>query len=584
MGCWSWNKSQETTPEVRASIGTRSSARSSELSSIRDARTQSTAARRLGKQALGSPVGTKVDRSAINWTTVNWTTIIWTTIIWSTIVWTSVASTPAAWSAVAPATDPFHNIGVKECAACHSAPSPIYRALGITRFARLVEAKEWLENDKHAYAYQLIRRDLSPEELKREDRRSNKLSREITDRLQWDDGDGNFERKCLTCHVGSDAARTPSAIEIRFGVQCESCHGPGSEYVRTEHHQQVSWRAKTPEQKEALGMWDLTSPSTAAAICLSCHLGNVEQSRFITHAMYAAGHPILPPFDLQSFLDAMPPHWKTLQEKPAFERQAEYNRVHFDIAGNTDEIQEAILGSYDKSRRSMMGGLVANDLGIRTLHQVAQTPDLWGDYALYNCTGCHQELKKNLAPVLIRARIPGRPFPADWLTFESTSIHASGLSKQSILEKEMSDLFNATPFGDAQRLAPMKDRHLQSLASRFQDRRKAERQPMTKRDVQQWLASLLASRIHALDDYAVAKQTGWMVCVAIDELVAHREIPSSAVVGYQKELRELLHLEIAVPQRQSVITGQAAVLETARTYDPVRCRELIVALVKHSQE
>jgi hypothetical protein len=187
------------------------------------------------------------------------------------------------------------NIGLKECAACHSAPSPVYQYLGVTQFVRLVEAKEWLEQDKHAYSYQLVRQDLDSDELDKPERKSNKLSVEITSKLKWTKGDGNFEGKCLTCHAGQTVADRSSKMDARFGVQCESCHGPGSEYTKREHHQQVSWRSLAPEKKTELGMWDLTSPSTAAAVCLSCHLGNISEDRFVTHDMYAAGHPVLPP-------------------------------------------------------------------------------------------------------------------------------------------------------------------------------------------------------------------------------------------------------------------------------------------------
>ena len=88
-------------------------------------------------------------------------------------------------------------IGVKECAACHSAPSPIYQFIGVTSFVRLVEATEWLERDKHAYAYKLVRQDLSPDQLELPNRKSNKLSVEISRKLKWAEGDGSFERKCL---------------------------------------------------------------------------------------------------------------------------------------------------------------------------------------------------------------------------------------------------------------------------------------------------------------------------------------------------------------------------------------------------
>ena len=477
------------------------------------------------------------------------------------------------------------SIGVKECAACHSAPNPLYDALGVTRFVRLVEATEWRERDKHAYAYQLVRQDLSTDELKKDKRKSNQLSIDITSKLNWkpEERDRKFEQKCLTCHVGMNAKeplpKVDSKFNIQLGVQCESCHGPGSEYTKREHHQQVSWRTKTPEGKADLGMWNLSSPSTAAKICLSCHLGNIDEDRFVSHDMYAAGHPVLPPFDLQVFLDAMPPHWQPLREKPSFENQAEYNRVHFDIPGNSDEIQSAIRGSYDKTRRSMLGGLVANDLGIELIHQGIAKPDTWGDYSIYNCMGCHQELKKNYTQVRPQSRTPGRPFPANWLTLDYPNIHVSRRDFHASLTREMLASFDSVPFGDAQRLNQLSDKHLQSLADRFQDRRRMEKQVMSKTDVVQWLDFLNTSRKESLTDYWVAKQTAWMVCVAIDELVDRGDITIGSVSSSQRELREILRLDLQLPQEQSVLSVQKDILKTAQQFDSEKCKELIGLLV-----
>ena len=485
------------------------------------------------------------------------------------------------------------NIGVKECAACHSAPSPIYTDLGVTRFVRLVEATEWRERDKHAYAYELVRQDLSQAELETDARKSNKLSVDITSKLNWKIGDGNFEQKCLTCHVGSSATVASAKMDLQFGVQCESCHGPGSEYTRTENHQQVSWRAKTPDQKSELGMLDLTSPSTSAAVCLSCHLGNINQGRFVTHDMYAAGHPLLPPFDLQTFLSAMPPHWTTIAEKPiganssksnvgTFELQAEYNRAHFDIAGTAEAIQLAIQGSYDKTHRSMIGGLVANDLGIELIHQAAAKTETWGDYSIYNCMGCHQELKKKQTQFRHESRIPGRPFPANWLSLDYPAIHVSHRDKQDTLTRQMTASFNAVPFGDAMQLNELSPGHRQSLSDRIADLRKIDRQVMTKQEVRQWLEFLINSRRDSLEDYWVAKQTAWMVCVAVDELVEHGELASDSVAPMQKELRDSLQLDLRLQQRQSVLDGQKGILETARSFDVARCKVLLTKIVEAS--
>lgn len=477
-------------------------------------------------------------------------------------------------------------IGVKECAACHSVPSPIYQFRGVTKFVRLVESNEWLKKDKHAYAYQLVRIDKS-------ENKSNERSLEITKRLKYKEGD--FERNCLTCHAGLNANEvlsSPEAVQehkldLEFGVRCESCHGPGSEYTKREHHQQTSWRVKTPEAKSDLGMWDLTSPSTAAAVCLSCHLGNIAENRFVTHDMYAAGHPVLPPFDLQVFLNAMPPHWKTLQEKPIFDKQSEYYQAHFDIKGNSDEIRAMIKGSYDKTRRSMIGGLVANDVGLDLIHQGAERTETWGDYSNYNCMGCHQNLKKNITTVRLESRIPGRPFPANWLTLDFPKIHDSNKETQDILRRELLESFNSVPFGDAQRIIQLRDRQRQSFEQRFLDRRKMERQVMSKEDVLQWLLFLTQSRQDSLNDFWVARQTAWMVCVAIDELVEKKGIPLDAIASVdatKKELQTLLKLELQIKREESVLDSQPDILEIANRFDSARCEELVKALVQAATE
>ncbi len=479
-------------------------------------------------------------------------------------------------------------IGVKECAACHSAPSPIYQYRGVTRFVRLVETKEWLERDKHAYAYQLVRLD-------KPKRESNKLSLDITTKLKYKEGD--FERNCLTCHAGLNATEDYSSREVKldleFGVRCESCHGPGSEYTKQEHHQQTSWRGMKPEEKSELGMWDLTSPSTAATVCLSCHLGNIAENRFVTHAMYAAGHPVLPPFDLQVFLNAMPPHWKTIQEKSGFGNtldptdphlEAKYINAHYDISGTPEQIRSAIKWSYDKTRRSMIGGLVANDVGLDLIHQGAAKTETWGDYSNYNCMGCHQELKKNSTTVRLESRIPGRPFPANWLTLDYPKAHASRQETHDILRRELFASFNSVPFGDAQRINQLRDRQRQSFEERFLDRRKMERQVMSKEDVLQWLLFLRQSRQDSMNDFWVARQTAWMVCVAIDELVEKKAISSDAVEAKKKELQKLLRLELQMKQDESVLNTQSDILETANRFDSARCAVLVKALVQTAIE
>src|SRR5947209_12356109 len=62
-------------------------------------------------------------------------------------------------------------------------------------------------------------------------------------------------------------------------------------------------------------MTDLWDPAKRTALCASCHIGNKEQGKFVTHEMYAAGHPPLPGFEVATFSNQMPRHWQYLKEK-----------------------------------------------------------------------------------------------------------------------------------------------------------------------------------------------------------------------------------------------------------------------------
>jgi len=102
---------------------------------------------------------------------------------------------------------------------------------------------------------------------------------------------------------------------------------------------------------------------------------------------------------------------------------------------------------------------------------------------------------------------------------------------------------------------------------------------MSKEQVHDWLQFLWKSRRDRLSDYWVAKQTAWMVLIAVDELVEHSALQSYAIAPLRDELRAVLRLELRRPQRQSVIDDQKEVLETARSFDPVRVAELLGMMV-----
>ncbi len=484
-------------------------------------------------------------------------------------------------------------IGVKECAACHSSPSPIYKQLGITAFVRLVEASDWLQNDKHAYAFQLVRQNLSEVEIQSPDHQSNLRSIEICKKLGWTTGDGNFEKQCLTCHAGVDH-RTNSKLDpdvLQFGVQCESCHGAGSNYTRLEHHQQVAWRGKTPKDKAALGMNDLSSASVAAQVCYSCHMGDLEQNRFVTHPMYAAGHPPLPPVDLQVFMEAMPPHWKGLHEKPytdsngegaqtTFAMQKEYFEAHFGAGRGTDADIQAWRTSYHRTQKSMIGGFAANDVGLRLIHSAANQAELWGDFAIYDCAGCHHELSKSNPRWRPFDRTPGRAYPAMWWNLDAKIETLQDQDSPSETTKNFFAAFDRVPFGDRLQLQSLKSAHLDEFNMRRTARQAFEQKPMTEQDVRTWLIQLYKNRKNMLGDYWTAKQTAWMFQVAVKELVAHQAIPENPSLQKLEELSKELNLDLRLDQKASVLANQERILAKANSFNSKNCQQLIDELVQ----
>jgi len=71
--------------------------------------------------------------------------------------------------------------------------------------------------------------------------------------------------ECLKCHTtayGEDASKfAKKPLAAKDGVQCESCHGPGSLYKKKK-------TMADHDKSVAAGMWD---PGKDEKICLGCH-------------------------------------------------------------------------------------------------------------------------------------------------------------------------------------------------------------------------------------------------------------------------------------------------------------------------
>lgn len=225
------------------------------------------------------------------------------------------------------------SVGIVSCGVCHTKAGveqkvATLEGIGVDDgWALLNELAIWGNNDIHFAAYSVLYSDRATE---------------IASKLRMTDWQGRSlayrDTRCLACHSGIslDALElqkgSPTVVttemtkDIRLnrGVDCEGCHGASTQKdllggVRgwKDNHYNDTWRyLPTSEKAQKFGLYDLTSPILKTKLCLSCHEGNIQMGRFITPAMYEAGHPELPQFEIEYFLSQMPPHWRALDEKP----------------------------------------------------------------------------------------------------------------------------------------------------------------------------------------------------------------------------------------------------------------------------
>src|SRR5262245_43482021 len=205
--------------------------------------------------------------------------------------------------------------GIAACRACHSG-ADMGQAKGFVdsyqsnEFVLLNESTTWDEKDIHSAAMDCLAAPLG------------KQMEEILKKHRPEGYSTATSAECLTCHSTDLSPRKPLADKtindfatLPGGVTCTLCHGLHQTW-QVEHYgeptqkgQPLPWRSKPPAYKFSTGMHDLRNPVVKAALCVSCHVGNHAEGKVVTHEMYAAGHPPLPPFELASFMEGQPKHW-----------------------------------------------------------------------------------------------------------------------------------------------------------------------------------------------------------------------------------------------------------------------------------
>jgi len=137
----------------------------------------------------------------------------------------------------------FGYIGVEPCVMCHKTEKQ-GNQLGI-----------WKES-KHSRAYETLKTERAAEVMKEKGLSGNAYE--------------NFD--CLKCHASGynvDASLIGKKFKIEDGVQCETCHGPGSEYKDM----------KVMKDRALAVQKGLVLFENIEAYCITCH--NVESPTYI---------------------------------------------------------------------------------------------------------------------------------------------------------------------------------------------------------------------------------------------------------------------------------------------------------------
>jgi YVTN family beta-propeller protein len=154
---------------------------------------------------------------------------------WQAIAHPTPRNESAATSAdqAAPASTRFRFTGVMVCASCHGGPMFNF------------QFSTW-RRSRHAQAYAVLATA-----------RGLELAREA-----GVSGDPQKDQRCLRCHVtgnGLEPAAFLEGFDLRDGVQCEACHGPGSDYTP-----EAIMRDKPAAR--ANGLWAVDQN-----VCHTCH-------------------------------------------------------------------------------------------------------------------------------------------------------------------------------------------------------------------------------------------------------------------------------------------------------------------------
>ncbi len=562
----------------------------------------------------------------------------------------------------------FHYKGSVGCSECHIEAAALKKKDNVVAFVSLNEFQVWLNDDPHSTAYlsiipdrdhfQAIHRRLDEWStivnnkaekpvVIRAWSESNELSRNILKQMFADDYDSKIGdlfrdvtdlqnsaenqlhnklarfaprlkatlQQCLNCHAGWDKRQEqfdPEIFEIGTGVSCESCHGTASSEWLSQH-KEPEWRKKNPRDKETnYGQLDVRNPISRADLCFSCHIGNVDQGKVVTHEMYAAGHPPLPGIEIESFADQLPRHWRYLSEKKSNFTFAEDFKQYYGLNLRSGEPVQWTSVEYPRTKNLLVGGVIAAACSVDLLAKSAEKhtnerqllpagdPHLadlkspWPEFAAFDCAACHHDLKAG-GGVWQRgfAGIPGRPPAPYWprplailavayLNEKQGGRCARWFDEFNSQQQKFQDVLDSQPFGKPTELSSQGLDYSRWLRKKVAN--EIQVMPLTRNDAIFVLKLLIGNQQNAIfnpevetRDFHTARQLAWAINLVFSEVMQSErntgkyqlgtdfQVTDNSIASSLRRMHELLLLD--QPKTGQITTQQENFLTAWRDFD-----------------
>ncbi|HEV8061601.1 MAG TPA: multiheme c-type cytochrome [Gemmataceae bacterium] len=447
--------------------------------------------------------------------------------------------------------------GPASCMECHTQPTQNRIELTALDFVLLTEYAAWKTQDKHAQAYAVLH---------------GPRGKQMAEILGLDVS--KAQAGCLNCHAMNYLEQKGRPFALDEGVSCGGCHGPSEHWFAP--HQSTDWRKLSPEEKAQKGMVDLRHPIKRAELCLSCHVGNATEGKVITHAMYAAGHPPLPPMEIATFALNLPQHWRDAADVPYFHNASaetkrdyhletiQFQRTRFALVGAIVALRETMQLIADRAdptpkeaAAKLWPELAVAAGGVAPAPATPQAArERWPELAMAHsdCYGCHHELRSKswrqtrgygypLPNGKTLPGIPGRPQIKPWAISlielaVAQAARAPGAPAAEVRTRELDEQLtrlissvNAQPFGDPTRMRTVAQRLVTWSNKLLGDLQNAPYDQTAARAI---LLTLLDLKSLRFADYESARECASILRVVYDDL----RVPKDS--GSDKQIRKIL--------------------------------------------